>query len=203
MIIDEDKLKLRRVTAKVRGEWPIEKKIEAVTKYLALGNLALTAALTGVPPDTLKRWKAEGWWKEMEREVRASRRIEQDSKLSKIVDRALDTISDRLENGEVVMNPANGELVRRPVSLRDANNTANTLMQRQAILEKQNANEKTQEHQQTIQEQLSFLAGEFAKFNNRQKRLATTVDYKEIEDAVHEGWEEGLQEGSEGVHKPS
>jgi hypothetical protein len=181
-MLDDDSLKLRRVTAKVRGEWPIEKKIECVSKYLVLGNFRLVAELSGVGYTVIKDWSKTGWWKDLEAEIKASRRIEQDSKLSRIVDKALDTIADRLDNGEVVVNPTNGELLRRPVALRDANNTANTLMQRQAILEKMNNNKDTVETQKTIQEQLTVLALEFAKFNNRSKAKAETIEYKDIED---------------------
>lgn len=202
MILDDSKLKLRRVTAKVRNEWPIEKRIECVSKYLILGNLSLVAQLTGVSIATLEIWKKQPWWADLTNEVKATRRVQQDSKLSQIVDRALDTIADRLENGEHVYDQKTGSIVRKPVALRDANVTANTLMQRQAILEKLNREDNSNKETKTIQEQLSFLANEFAKFNKRQNGLATTVDYKEIEDdAVHEEWEEGLQEGGEGVHQ--
>lgn len=202
MILDDSKLKLRRVTAKVRNEWPMEKRIECVSKYLVLGNLSLVAQLTGVSIATLEVWKKQPWWADLTNEVKATRRVQQDSKLSQIVDRALDTIADRLENGEHVYDQKTGSIVRKPVALRDANNTANTLMQRQAILEKLSREDNSNKETKTIQEQLSFLASEFAKFNKRQNGLATTVDYKEIEDdAVHEEWEEGLQEGSEGVHQ--
>jgi hypothetical protein len=117
------------------------------------------------------------------------------------VDRALDTIADRLENGEHVYDQKTGEIIRKPVALRDANNTANTLMQRQAILEKLGRDDKNQEQTQSVQEQLTILASEFAKFNKRLNGKASDVEYKEIEDdAVHEEWEEGLQAGSEGIH---
>lgn len=204
MILDDSKLKLRRVTAKVRNEWPIEKRIECVSKYLVLGNLSLVAQLTGVSIATLEVWKKQPWWADLTNEVKATRRVQQDSKLSQIVDRALDTIADRLENGEHVYDQKTGQIVRKPVALRDANVTANTLMQRQAILEKLHREDNSNKETKTIQEQLTFLANEFAKFNKRQNSLATTVEYKEIEDdAVHEEWEEGLQEGSEGIHQPT
>lgn len=188
-MLPEDKdLKLRRVVKKdPRGQWPFEKKIEVVTHYLATGNYRLSAALCGVHENTVEVWKKQPWWKELEKEIRVSRRMEQDSKLSQIVNRTLDVIADRVENGDHVYNQKTGELVRKPVGLRDATAAVNSLMQRQATIEKQNAKETIVENQNSIEEQLKLLASEFAKFNNKQKRLASDIEYKEIEDdAVHD-----------------
>ena len=186
-MLDDKSLSLRRVKYKVRNVWPIEKKIEVVTKYLLLGSMPLVAEITGVNISVCKVWKTQQWWKDMVLEIQAAKRTQQDTKLSRIIDKALGAIEDRLDNGEQVVNPRTGELVRRPVALRDANNTANTLLQRQAILEKLQQNDSQLEQTQTIQEQLSFLAEEFSKFNNRSKLNAETIEFKEVEDdAVHD-----------------
>lgn len=73
--------------------------------------------------------------------------------------------------------------MRKPVSMRDAGNVANSLMQRQAIIEKLTRDETIAETTTSIQDQLKVLAAEFSKFNNRGKAQAETIEYKEI-DAV-------------------
>jgi len=185
MLLSDDVVLRRASSVKVRGEWPVEKKIEVVTKFLALGNLRLVAELSGISYDTIRDWQKTSWWKDMENEIRVSRNIQQDSKLTRIIDKALDSIEDRIENGEHVFDQRTGQVVRRPVALRDVNTTANTLMQRQAILEKMGGDNNINQTQKTITEQLAMLATEFAKFNNRHKKQAQTIEYTE-EDNIKE-----------------
>lgn len=165
------------------ARWDIETKFKAVESWLLYGNLRLTAEVLGVGYSTLKQWKAEEWWRDVEREIQAGGRIRQTTSIGKIVDRGLEVIQDRLENGEVVLDQKSGELVRRPVALRDVGGVVSNLMQRQSILEKQSLDEITGESHKTIQEQLAFLALEFSKFNNRSKVAAETIEYREIDNA--------------------
>jgi hypothetical protein len=159
--------------------WPVEKKIEAVTTWLALGNLRQVAAVTGVSHGMIKQWRIAPWWKELEAEIIASRRVAAANKLSKIVDKSLDVIDDRLDNGDFVYNSKSGEIHRKPVTLRDATTAANALMQRAAIIEKLNKDEQVVEATQTIQEQLEGLAKEFAKMNKRDNSKAESIEFKE------------------------
>ena len=174
--------------------WPVEKKIEAVTTWLTLGNLRQVAAVTGVSYGMIKQWRIAPWWKDIEAEVLASRRIATNTKLSKIVDKSLDVIDDRLDNGDFIYNVKTGEVNRKPVGLKDATTAANALMQRAAILEKLTKDETIADTQITIQEQLQSLALEFAKFNKQSTGDATTIPFKELDSALHDEWETGLQE---------
>ena len=171
--------------------WPVEKKIEAVTTWLALGNLRQVAAVTGVSHGMIKQWRIAPWWKELEAEIIASRRVAAANKLSKIVDKSLDVIDDRLDNGDFVYNSKSGEIHRKPVTLRDATTAANALMQRAAIIEKLNKDEQVVEATQTIQEQLEGLAKEFAKMNKRDNSKAESIEFKEeYESTISENvWE--------------
>lgn len=182
------------------ASWPVEKKIEAVTTYLVLGSLRQVAAATNVSYGMIKQWRIQPWWKEVEAEIVASRRIAQGSKLSKIVDKSLDVIDDRLSNGDIVLNNKTGELIRKSVSLRDATTAANALMQRAAILEKLQQDDKVLETQVSIKDQLVSLAAEFAKMNGRSKENAESIEYKETDNALHEERETGLRSGGGPVY---
>lgn len=184
-----------------RNGYPEEIKMTVVQQWLALGNLKLVAANTEVPLATIKGWRGEPWWKDYEAELRAGRRFEVDKKLSKIIDRALDVIDDRLENGDFIFDQVKGEVVRRPVGIKDASTAATNLLQRQAVLEQQNKEEFNNHATKSIQDQLAMLATEFAKFNNRSKAGAETIEFKDIH-AVHDQRKEGLQEGSGEVYEP-
>ena len=95
--------------------YPEEKKIEAITAYLTTGNLRITAAMTGIGYQLLCTWKTKQWWKEYEYEIKNAKRNETKDKLSKIVDKTLVMLEDRLDNGEIVLNNKTGELIRKPV----------------------------------------------------------------------------------------
>ena len=183
-------------------KFPIEKRIEVVTKWLALGNMRLVSELTGVSYQLCRMWKREPWWPELINEVKSSRNAEVNTKLSKLVDRSLEMISDRLHNGDFIWNQKTGEVVRKEVSLRDVNVVAKDLINHQINLEKLKNDEVKVEDQKSIQDQLKLLANEFAKLNGRNTGpVQDAVIVQEIEhDALYEGWEEGLQEGSEGIH---
>ena len=181
-------------------KFPVEKRIEVVTKYLALGNMRLVSELTGVSYQLCRMWKREPWWRELEDEVRASRTLALDNKLSKIVDKSLDTIADRLENGDVVFNQKTGEVVRKEVSLKDATKVATDLLTRQAVVQKQEKEVVAIQNTGTIQDQLKMLAMEFAKFNKTNTGPVQDAVIIGEPNALHDQWETRLQEGSEELY---
>ena len=172
-----------------RSAFTHDQKIEAVTTWLALGNNKQVAAVLKCSPWTVVQWKKQSWWKEIEQEVLSSRRIQNASKIYKIIDMSLDVIDDRLNNGDFVYNSKAGTLERKPVSLRDATTASNALMQRSAIIEKLQRDEKVVDTTLTIQDQLASLAIEFAKFNKRTNGRATTIEFKETPDGELGGME--------------
>lgn len=163
-------------------KFPVEKRIEVVTKWLALGNMRLVADLTGVSYQLCRMWKQEPWWAELVAEVKASKAQVLDTKLSKIVDKSLETIADRLENGDVIFNNKTGTVMRKEVSLKDATKVATDLLTRQSVIQKQETEQTVQQDNGTIKDQLAMLAAEFAKFNKRDNSKAQTIAYTESTD---------------------
>ena len=96
------------------------KKIEVVTSYLALGKAPMVEALTGVPRQTIRQWKCQPWWKDLEHEIRQEDDYELDAKTSKVIDRTLDVVMDRLENGDFILDSRSGSIKRVPVKMKDA-----------------------------------------------------------------------------------
>lgn len=184
-------------------KFPVEKRIEVVTKWLAIGNMREVSELTGVSYQLCRMWKREPWWKEIEEEVIAARSRSLDTKLSRIVDKSLATIQDRLEHGDVVFNQKTGEVVRKEVSLKDATKVATDLLTRQAVIQKQEKEVVTQQNTGSIQDQLKMLAMEFAKFNKRNTGPVEDAVLIGEDHAVYARREEGLQTGSGGIHEPS
>ena len=203
MDLSNKSLSLQRAAKHVHKpgyKFNVEKRIEVVTKYLALGNMRLVAELTGVSHQLCRLWKTQPWWKEMEDEIKASRTLQLDNKLSKIVDKSLETIADRLENGDVVFNQKTGQVVRKEVSLKDATKVATDLLTRQAVIQKQEDDRVVQKDNGTIQDQLKLLAAEFAKFNGRNTGPVQDIPFVETNDALHDERTPRLQEGSGEVY---
>lgn len=180
------------------SKYPVEKRLEAVTLYMACGNMRQVEAVTGISYSNLRLWQTQDWWKEMEVQIKAGRRNSTATKLNKIVDKALKLVEDRVDNGDWRYNKTSEEFERVPLSALTATKIANDLLQRGDALEKQGQTDTVVQNQQTIQETLKVLALEFASFN---KARTVNNPVEEVEDAVYEERKTGLQEGSGAVHE--
>lgn len=140
--------------------WPEKKRIEAVTTYLALGKLPFVTQVTGIPHETLRVWKKQDWWKDLESQIRTEENQELDTKLTKIVDKSLSVVVDRLENGEFFMDKT-GKVHRVPVKLKDAIKVSSDLLDKRSLIRKEPARQLA-EKQESINERLLGLAEQFA-----------------------------------------
>ncbi|HET8689497.1 MAG TPA: hypothetical protein VFM18_23035 [Methanosarcina sp.] len=185
--------------------FPPEVKFNVVTNYLATGSLKIAAASVGVAYETVKKWHQQQWWKEYEFEIANAKKTETNNKLSKIVDKSLSLLEDRLDNGDYIINQKTGEIVRRPVQLRDLNQVMNNILLRQEAIEKEKKNQKQIQQQESVQDLLKSLAEEFSKFNGSRKKFdivdVEDAQVKDEDDALHEGRETGLQEGEQTVQQ--
>lgn len=190
-----EKIKQRnlRVKHKKNASWPFEKKLEVVSQYLILGNMKQVAVLTGVSHDLIRQWKGQPWWSELEKEIRNTQNIEMDTKITKIVDKTLDATLDRVENGDYFYDQKSGEVKRRPVPLRDVHRVAVDMLGKRELIREgsQNRNEGSKI---SVEENLKLLAQEFAKWVKGEEK--PVIDLVEVEDAVYEEREAGLQEGT-------
>jgi RNA polymerase-binding transcription factor DksA len=169
------------------GHWKDTKKLEVVATWLATGNLAETARITMVPVRTIEKWRVSDWWKQQVNNIQSEEDQKLDAKSSKVIERALDHLMDRIENGEFIYDQKTGQVIRTPAKLRDLNTAFNTLLDKRQLL--RNKPTKIVEQQQTAT-QLQNLAEQFAKFvkNTAPKE----VEYIEGETVVQN--EEGVWE---------
>lgn len=101
-----------------RGIYPETMKLKAVTVYAATGNLEKVSEIAGVPVSTVKAWRGTDWFQGMLREVWDENNEKIDAKFTEIVEKSLDAVLDRLENGDVRVLK-DGEIVRVPISAKD------------------------------------------------------------------------------------
>lgn len=149
----------RSITAPTNKQWSDNQKVEAIQSYLLLGNLALTSRILGIPEITLRVWKTTDWWKDKVHELKTQDRIQLSSRMKKIVDASLTVVEDRLINGDFQFDQKSGEVVRKPVNLKDAHKVAVDLQDRQELMEK---TEKPETSDEGIETRLLKLAEKFA-----------------------------------------
>ena len=153
------------------GEWWSEaKRIEVVTSWLALGKIPLVSHCTGVSEGTIRQWRTQPWWKELELSILTETDQELDAKLAKRIDKALDVIYDRLENGDFMYDPKTGEFIRKPVNMKDTHRVMVDMLDKRLLLRKQ---PKEQQSQEAVQDILKNLAKEFESM--AKKRLKETI----------------------------
>lgn len=164
-----------------KSGYSFEVKQDVCQKMLTLGNRQLVAALTGIDYTTIYKWQKTDWWKELEDSIRFEQGVKLDTKLSQVIDKSLDIVVDRLENGEQVLNNKTGELMQKPVSMKDAAVVSNNLLQRQQVLRR--TKEEVQEKKESMKDILSTLASEFAKYSLRsQNHDAEDIPFIEPEE---------------------
>lgn len=156
------------------GTWNDKKKLEAVTTYLATGNLSLTSKMINVPRKTLEVWKGSDWWKDTVAEMQSEGALQLSSKLEKVVSKSLESINEILTNGDYIYDSKKGKVVRIPPKLRDLHRVSTDLIDKQMVLNKK-ANTQVSSEEST-EGRLLKLAEQFAKF----------VQKKEVERVVNE-----------------
>jgi hypothetical protein len=112
----------------------------------------------------IRQWKMQPWWKEFEREIRATENIALDSNLTKIVDKSLETVADRLENGDFIFDNKTGQIKRKPVNMKDAAKVSVDLLTKRELL-RGNATNRSESAVIPMADQLKALADAFARMS--------------------------------------
>ena len=130
------KPKIRSIEAETNRTWSDKQKIEAVQSYLLLGNLSLTGRVLGISEVTLRKWKASDWWQTVVEDIKLQESIQLSNRLKKIANMTLGVVEDRVENGDYLYDGKTGQMVRKPVSLKDAHKVATDLIAKNELIAK-------------------------------------------------------------------
>lgn len=196
---NQESKRRRAVKADTNLRWSDSQKIEAVQTYLALGKITLAAAVLKIPEVTLRNWKSKDWWKEIEQELRLQDDMVLSSKLQNLINKSLETVSDRLENGDYIYDQKTGQLVRKPVAMKDAHKVAMDMVDKREFLITKVPQQQSAE---ALDDKLTKLAEKFAQIAQSVKAPVQVTDVifeevstiqEEVTDAIHEEREEGLQ----------
>ena len=176
--------------AKGNVHWSDKQKMEAVNSYLLLGNLALTARLLNIPEITLRVWKASTWWKDLVAEAKLQEKMELSARVKKLVDASMSVVEDRLANGDFQFDQKTGQIIRKPVNMKDAHKVAVDMQNQRDLLEKSEKVEQTEEH---VEDKLLKLAEKFADMatkkieqNQDRQRTVDVEDVEEYDSAIHD-----------------
>lgn len=150
-----------RKVAHGTGHWSEAKRIEAVTLHLSIGSLPEVSRIMGIPFKTLEQWKAKDWWKDLVLKLQQDEDATLDAKTNKIVNKALDALMDRIENGEYIYDQKTGKIKQTPAKLADLTRAFNVVLDKRQLLRGQPT--KIIE-QSTTATQLQNLADQFASF---------------------------------------
>jgi len=143
------------------GYWSQQKKDEVLTTWLATKSPTLTSQQCNIPIQTIETWKRQDWWKDRVAEIQTQDYEKLDSKLSNVIDKALDAVMDRLEGGEYQYDIITKKIKRVPAKLRDVNTTLNQIIDKRQLIRKMPT--KIVEQQSTAN-QLKKLAEQFTQF---------------------------------------
>lgn len=155
--------------------WSEKKRIEVATAHAMGLSAPLIEATTGVPAQTIRHWRMTDWFKDLIEEIRREDDNTVDAKLTKIVSKSMDVIVDRLENGDFMYDPKQGEFVRKPLAAKDVNKIADTMFDKRNLLRGKPTSISSKQEQ--VSDRLLKLAAEFERFVN-----AKQIDGEVIKD---------------------
>lgn len=162
---------------KVNNQWSAEAKQHVAVLLLTSGNMREVAKITGVPYDTILHWKKSDEWDSIQTKAKQLRNEQLQRGLYSLTDLALEKTRDRLEHGEWILNNKTGEMVRKPVSIRDTARVLESSIDRVVKLD----HGVSAVQNQSTNEILKDLAAQFAKFAGKKKSTEVIdVEAKEI-----------------------
>jgi len=156
-----------------KSVWSQNQRLQAVSTYLMLGNMAETAIVTGIPIATLRLWKTTDWFKEYSLQLQSEDVQQMDANLKRIIGKALKATEDRLDLGDAQFDQKTGVIIRIPVKAHVALKISTELLTKQQKLYE---NPVREEVEKTIDDRLLKLSEEFAKFASNKVKNEKAVD---------------------------
>lgn len=144
--------------------YPEKKRIEVATAHAMGLSSTMISAATGVKAQTVRVWRMQDWFKDLVEEIRREDDNTVDAKLTNLVTKSLDVITDRLERGDFMYNQKTGEFVRKPLNAQTVNKIADTMFDKRNLLRGKPTSISGK--QELITDRLAKLAIEFERFVN-------------------------------------
>ena len=144
-----------------RDHYTEKEKINACCVFAVSGNSRRTAEITKVPEATIRAWKQTIWWQEITVRIYEEQDEGLSSKLTSLVDKAVEAINDRLEHGDYLYNPKKDKLVRKPIGARDLATITIMAVDKRQLLR---GEPTSRVEKVSVDERMKDLAMQFKKF---------------------------------------
>lgn len=182
-----------------KAHYSPKQRLEAVTAYLMLGKVSLVAGATGIPEETLFRWKATDWWKEMVKDIRSQSNVQLSGRLAQIVNRSMDVIEDRLQHGDYQFNPKTSTFVRRPVGAKVAGDIMSKSLDKQLLIDK--LEQEPAADSSKIEDRLKAIQQKLLEVSRFQEAKTIEGEATNVQDSV--GSDQGVLCESDGPSEES
>lgn len=141
----------------------LEQKTDACALYCVYGDIDQVSEMTGIDPKFLRQWKDEPWWTEIQKKVFVEQNEKLASRISGVLDKSLEHLVDRLDNGDYLWDVRKSKLVRKPVDTKVLSNLFNNLVTRRQLIRGEPTSITSQV---AVDDRLKLLAQQFEKFSN-------------------------------------
>lgn len=139
----------------------LEQKTDACAMYCVYGDIDQVSELTGIPAKFLREWKSEPWWTEIQKKVFVEQNEKLAGRITGVLDKSLEHLVDRLDNGDYLWDVRKSKLVRKPVDTKVLATVFNTLVTRRQLIRGEPTSITTQVG---VDDRLKLLAQQFEKF---------------------------------------
>lgn len=121
------------------GEVDADRRRAFVVEWFENSNLTKCAAVAGVSYNTALKWKGQAWFDKALKDLKRARDRQMDGRITKIIEKALDRLEDRIEEGDTkVFSSKDGIETRKvPVSARDLAVVTGVLFDKRATIRKE------------------------------------------------------------------
>ena len=152
----------------------LEQKTDACAMYCVYGDIDQVSELTGIPAKFLREWKQEPWWNEIQKKVFVEQNEKLAGRISGVLDKSLEHLVDRIDNGDYLWDVRKSKLVRKPVDTKVLATVFNTLVTRRQLIRGEPTSITTQVG---VDDRLKLLAQQFEKFAAAKEveQLAPTI----------------------------
>jgi hypothetical protein len=179
-------LDLNLAVAASTTEEDYAKKQAFAIAYFEHGNVAKAAAIAGVHYNTGNRWKGMKWFEQATKDLKKAKDRLLDGKITKILDKALERLEDRIENGDTkAFANKDGVIMKQvPVSARDLAVVTGVLFDKRAAIRKE------PDSDDSASSALDRIAEKLREYARAENPAAPVKDITDVE--VHEVDEDPL-----------
>lgn len=173
-----------------KASWfPQQTKVDACTLYCVYGDIDEVSKITKVPPKYIRQWKEEPWWIEIQKKVYVEQNEKLGTRINSVLDRSLDHLVDRLDNGDYLWDVRKSKLVRKPIDAKVLSSLFNNLVHRRQLVRGEPTNISTNI---AVNDRLNLLAEQFKKFANATEIEGELTNGNTHEKTNEKTYEEGI-----------